>query len=89
MSAGEPEAIPSCQRVVECLSDWVEGALPYAEEGPMERHLVLCPPCGDLARGYRRVAEVASAALEVTMPPAARERLGRLLRARFAARQYS
>ncbi|MBI5069252.1 MAG: zf-HC2 domain-containing protein [Deltaproteobacteria bacterium] len=86
MSAGDPEAIPSCQRVVECLPAWFEGALPSGEEGPMERHLVLCPPCGHLARTYRRVGDVARAAMEVRLPPAAAERLGRLLRARFAAR---
>jgi len=86
MSAGEPEAIPTCQRVVDCLPEWFEGGLPPAEEGPLERHLVLCPPCGDLARSYRWVADVARAALEVRMPQAARDRLHRVLAVRLAAR---
>ncbi len=86
MNAGEPESIPTCQRVVDCLPEWFEGGLPFAEEGPLERHLVVCPPCGDLARTYRRVADVARAALEVRMPQAAKERLARVLAARFAAR---
>jgi len=86
MSAGEPEAIPTCQRVIDCLPEWFEGGLPAAKEGPLERHLLLCPPCGNLARTYRRVADVARAALEVRMPRAASERLARLLAVRFAAR---
>jgi hypothetical protein len=87
MNAGEREAIPSCRRVVEWLPAWSEGALPAGDEGPMERHLVLCPPCGHLARTYRRLGEVARAAMALRLPPAAAERLGRLLRARFAARR--
>lgn len=86
MSAGEPENLPTCQHVVACLPEWSEGELAPGEEEPFERHLVVCPPCGDLARTYRAVGEVARAALQVQMPPAARERLGRLLRARLAGR---
>jgi len=86
MSAGEPETLPTCQRVVDCLPEWSEGELAPGEAGPFERHLVVCSPCGDLARTYRRVGDVARVALRVQMPAAARERLGRLLRARFAGR---
>lgn len=86
MSAGEPETIPTCQHVVDCLPEWSEGGLAPGEAGPFERHLVVCPPCGDLARTYRQVGEVARAALQLQMPDDARERLGRLLRARFAGR---
>jgi len=85
MNAGEPEGIPTCQHVVDCLPEWFEGGLPSAEEGSLERHLVLCPPCGGLARTYRRVADVARAALEVRLPRDAEHRLRRVLAARFAA----
>lgn len=84
MSAGDHETLPTCQRVIDCLPEWLEGGLPSAEEGPLERHLVHCPPCGHLARTYRRVGDVARAALEIRMPEAASERLWRVLAVRFA-----
>jgi len=83
MSAGEHETLPTCQRVVDCLPEWLEGGLPSGEEGLLERHLVLCPPCGDLARTYRRVGDVARAALEVRMPKAASDRLWRVVTERL------
>ncbi len=86
MSAGHIEPVPTCQHLVERLPEWTEGGLPHEEQEPFERHLSLCPPCGHLVREYVRVGAAARLALEVHMPPAARARLERVLRARLERR---
>jgi hypothetical protein len=82
MSSEDP-TLPSCKEIVEGLPDWAEGRLDDLHQEPYERHLELCPPCGNLARTYRALAQVARSALAVEMPPAARDRLRKRLLARF------
>jgi hypothetical protein len=77
MTAGG--TLPSCREVVDSLPEWAEGSLGGAVLEPYQRHLRICPPCGSLARGYQALAGVARAALDVRMPPEARERLRRAL----------
>jgi len=78
MSA-EETPLPTCKEVVELLPDWAEGNLEALRREPYERHLHVCPPCGQLARTYQALARVARTSLEVQMPAAAKERLRRLL----------
>lgn len=83
MSAGHTDSIPTCREVFERLPDWAEGRLAGTELAPYERHLEVCPPCGEAARQYQALAKVARAALEVKMPDAAKERLRRAIAARL------
>lgn len=83
MSAGTTEPLPTCREVFERLPDWAEGRLAVPEVASYQRHLELCPPCGEAARQYQALAKVARAALEVKMPEAAKERLRRVLLARL------
>jgi anti-sigma factor (TIGR02949 family) len=83
MPVDDSEALPTCREVVDHLPEWAEGTLPESAEASYVRHLEVCPPCGDLARSYQAVAEVARAALAVEMPEDARRRLRARLQARF------
>jgi anti-sigma factor ChrR (cupin superfamily) len=69
--------------VFDRLPEWAEGRLATPEVASYQRHLELCPPCGEAARQYQALAKVARAALEVKMPEAAKERLRRALLARL------
>ncbi|HEY7725063.1 MAG TPA: zf-HC2 domain-containing protein [Anaeromyxobacteraceae bacterium] len=84
MTAGG--TLPSCREVVDGLPEWSEGALGGGAREPYERHLEVCPPCGSLARTYQAVGALARAALDVEMPPRARERLRRALLRRVGGR---
>lgn len=86
MSAGEHQTLPTCQRVIDCLPEWLEGGLAGESIGPLLHHLQRCSPCADLARTYRAVGAVARQALALEMPGPARERLRRILLARGLGR---
>lgn len=75
--------LPTCRELVDRLPDWAEGQLAEAEVGPYHRHLALCSPCGDLARTYQALAQVARGALQVKIPEAAARRLRAALLARL------
>ncbi|HET9595987.1 MAG TPA: zf-HC2 domain-containing protein [Anaeromyxobacteraceae bacterium] len=81
--------IPTCRHIVEHLGEWSEGRLPEEEQRPFAVHLELCPPCAHLASEYQSLARVARAALAVTMPDEARERLVRTLAARWRRGAHS
>ena len=81
--SGEKTEIPTCQEVVDRLGDWCEGRLPEGAAGPFATHLDLCPPCANIASTYQALSRIARAALDVDMPPDARERLRRVLAARL------
>jgi hypothetical protein len=80
-------AIPTCQEVVDHLGDWCEGHLPDDAAEPFAEHLHLCPPCSSIASTYQALSRVARAALEVKMPPEAKERLRQKLAARLRGGQ--
>lgn len=82
---GSASRAPSCREILDRLADWAEGHLGDGDEEPYRHHLELCPPCGSLARTYRALPAVARAALAAEMPGEARDRLRRLLLARFGA----
>jgi anti-sigma factor RsiW len=45
MSAEHDKPDLACQRVVEMVTDYLEGALPPEDAAQLEQHLVLCDPC--------------------------------------------
>jgi hypothetical protein len=75
--------LPTCREVVDHLADWLEGRLPEGAAAPFATHLEVCPPCANIANTYHSLAHLARAALDVEMPPDARERLRRVLAARL------
>lgn len=45
MSAEHEHPDLACKRVVEMVTDYLEGALPTEDAVRLEQHLVLCDPC--------------------------------------------
>lgn len=72
----------SCQKVVDRLLDYVDGALAEEERRKLERHFKLCPPCREFLRQYRCLPELCERALRQTMPDEAVDRLKAFLKAK-------
>lgn len=72
----------SCQKVVERLLDYIDGALSDEERQKLERHFKLCPPCREFLRQYRCLPELCERALRQSMPDEAVDRLRAFLKSR-------
>ena len=46
----------ACIEAIENITDYLEGALPAAEAGRLERHLETCPGCTEYLDQMRRIA---------------------------------
>ena len=55
-TADTPAAELACIEVVEIVTDYLEGALPAAEAGRLERHLETCPGCSEYLDQMREIA---------------------------------
>jgi anti-sigma factor RsiW len=55
-----------CKRVVEIVTDYMEGKLDPAEHGQLEQHLLLCDPCVQYIEQTRSVAR---ALRDLPQPP--------------------
>jgi anti-sigma factor RsiW len=62
------EDIP-CQRVVELLTDYLEGALPTDDTLALERHLASCPGCATYLDQLRDTIKATGALREQDVPP--------------------
>ena len=66
----------SCRRLVELATDYLDGALPTAEEADLEAHLVICQGCRNyLQQMQRTIGLLGSLAESPAVAPAAREHL--------------
>jgi anti-sigma factor RsiW len=43
----------SCRELIEFLADYLDAALPPAQQAAFEAHLALCPDCVDYLASYR------------------------------------
>jgi anti-sigma factor RsiW len=70
----------TCQRAVELVTDYLEGALPSAERARLEKHLLGCPGCTAYIE-QMRIAIAALGRIEPAPPePAVRAELIELYR---------
>lgn len=69
----------SCERFVNLLSDYAEGALPSDDLTAMNAHLLACEGCRQLLADYESIPAVVRRATNIAMPSGAQARLRRLL----------
>jgi anti-sigma factor RsiW len=76
MQGGEdPEASIRCDRLVELVTDYLEGALDEAAVADFDAHLARCPGCTEYVRQIRQTAEALGRVSLDGLPDAARARL--------------
>jgi anti-sigma factor RsiW len=73
MSAEHEHPDLACKRVVEMVTDYLEGALPTEDAAQLEQHLVLCDPCVQYVDQHRTLIAALGKlpALDSTASPAA------------------
>lgn len=50
----------TCQRLVEMVTDYLEGALSPQDQAQLEQHLVLCDPCVQYVEQHRKLISALS-----------------------------
>lgn len=65
MNRGDPQ----CRRVVEILTDYLEGALGVEDRVALEQHLLLCGPCAIYLEQLRSTIELTGLLREEDVPP--------------------
>lgn len=71
---------PTCQQIVELVTDYLEGRLPADERTEFEQHLVYCGGCRTYLQQIRQTIALAGAAKEEALSPKDQEELVRLFR---------
>ncbi|MGZ6124090.1 MAG: anti-sigma factor family protein [Myxococcales bacterium] len=71
---------PTCQQIVELVTDYLEGRMPPDERTEFEQHLVYCGGCRTYLQQIRQTIAVAGAAKEEALTPSQQEELVRLFR---------
>lgn len=66
---------PSCQQIVELVTEYLDGGLDVSERLAFERHVAICPPCRGYLSQLRRVSSVAGTMSEDDVPERLRESL--------------
>lgn len=57
-----------CKECIDLLVDYLEGALPEAQEKHLDEHFLGCPPCLDFLDQYRASSTLCRKALDTEMP---------------------
>jgi anti-sigma factor RsiW len=58
--------LPTCQEVETCMTDYMEGALPFRKRLGIRIHLMMCDLCSGL---YHRLDALSKLAKEMFAPP--------------------
>ncbi len=58
--------LPSCKEVEACMTDYMEGALPFHKRLGIRLHLMMCDLCSGL---YRRLDVLSKLAKDLFAPP--------------------
>ena len=74
---------PTCRRVFELLSEFVDGELSREERESLAVHLQACPPCEDFLKTFQAARELCRQSLMETMPEEMKSRLRAFLRERI------
>lgn len=75
-----------CQKLVDLLTDYLEGELADDERAHLEEHLAFCPPCVDFLKSYKRTGPMCKKALQAKMPESMQQALSEVLRSRLDCR---
>jgi anti-sigma factor RsiW len=65
----------TCRQVVELVTGYIEGTLPWRERRRVERHLAACDGCGAYVEQMRATLAALGTIDEETLTPGAREAL--------------
>jgi anti-sigma factor RsiW len=76
----------TCRKLVEVITDYIEGTLPGHERRRFERHLGGCPYCVNYLAQMRQTIQALGELPEESIPPQAREELLEAFRRWRAAR---
>lgn len=72
---GDGQREIDCRKLVELLTDYVDGELPRSVSEAMDRHMGACAPCIAFVREYRFAGESARRVLIRQVPDGLEERL--------------
>jgi anti-sigma factor RsiW len=70
----------SCARMVELITDYLEGALDAGLRARFEEHLSYCPPCREYLAQMRATVEATGRLTEGDVPPETMDALMRAFR---------
>lgn len=83
MSHSHDPGDPTCRRVFELLSDYVDGELSQEDRESLALHLGACPPCEEFLRTFQAARELCRQSLMETMPEEMKSRLRAFVRDRL------
>lgn len=69
----------NCERCLELLPDYLDGALPVQERANVQAHVAACAGCGGTIKACMALPELLRRATDVPMPPEAKVRLRQFL----------
>jgi len=70
----------SCARIVELITDYLEGVLDEDLRARFEEHLSYCPPCREYLAQMRAIVEASGRLTESDVPPETMDALMRAFR---------
>lgn len=73
----------NCQRLVELITDYLEGAMPEEERGLVDVHLAVCGGCTTYLEQYRATIRLSGMLTEEHISPEALEALRGVFRDRL------
>lgn len=65
----------TCRQLVELVTDYLEGKLPFDDRSRLEQHLCFCDPCVTYLEQMRQVLRATGRLTEESVAPEAREKL--------------
>jgi anti-sigma factor RsiW len=71
-----------CHQLIEFCLDYIDGALPDADQVGFRRHLAQCPDCVTFFETYRKTPEISREALSTKIPASVRESVRTFLQSR-------
>ena len=74
------ERLPTCQEIVELITEYLDGALPPDERERMQQHLVWCDACRTYLEQMRETIVATGSVSEESLSEEAREDLVQLFR---------
>lgn len=83
MSQSHHPGDPTCRRVFELLSEYVDGELSREERESLAVHLQACPPCEEFLRTFQAARELCRQSLMEKMPEEMKSRLRAFVRDRL------
>ena len=74
--------VATCQEIVDCCFDYLEGSVREKDRDAFHQHLTRCPACVTFFETYRKTPELTREALDIQLPSDVRESIRHFLRTR-------